>query len=632
MGVGRREAAAFAAVVAVVLVALSVRYFDTDGMFGPNKISGDGWDNYSVARSLFFDKNIDITDELKNCCNQFVHPIDPNTGLPGSPHPIGTAILWQPFLLLAHAAQLVEHGADPTVRVDGYADAYYLRTAWGTLVYGVLGLALVYLTLRRRFDVAVSAAACIGVAAATPALFFMLEHPSYSHPVDLFVVALFFFVWDAAPGAVSVRRYAILGFLVGLVALVREPYGLLGFMFAADLIRYVVRGPVHERVRRLRRAFAAGAVSVATSIVAFAPQIAAWFYWYGSPFTLPQGKWFMEWTKPSVENLFNVLFWSKNGLVSWHPITGVALVGLALVFRFDRRLGAALAIGLATQLYTSVVVTDLWGGWSFGHRRLVGAAPVFALGLAVALMHVRLLAARLHPRLGAPAVFVVVLPFVVLNAGVWDRVKKREVKVAATQDMRAVYGIDEDDALWRAWEVVGNPLALPAALYHRVVFGLPLAQYEPVAGEYVLYRFEPKNAPIAETIDFAAPHRAKLAARGALRDLDGRTTLYASSDARGVARARVVVPLWLLEDDLDVELHGRLVPRDEAAACSGRLSVRVNDTTRGASAEDCSVVAKLRVPLRDVRWGNNVLDVVYEAGPGARADLAIARIVLSSKR
>ena len=57
---------------------------------------------------------------------------------------VGPAILWSPFLLLAHGGVLLARALGSTVAADGYSAPYRLGMALGTAFYAFLGLWLAF--------------------------------------------------------------------------------------------------------------------------------------------------------------------------------------------------------------------------------------------------------------------------------------------------------------------------------------------------------------------------------------------------------------------------------------------------------------------------------------------------------
>ena len=125
--------------------------------------------------------------------------------------------------------------------------------------------------------------------------------------------------------------------------------------------------------------FTRGLALMAGALIAISPQLFVWVRLYGSPLLVPQGEGFMRWTAPA---LGPVLFSDNHGLFSWTPILLVAVAGLFVLARRDRRLGGALLLIFALSWYANAAAADWWAGEAFGARRFVSLFPIFTLGLA----------------------------------------------------------------------------------------------------------------------------------------------------------------------------------------------------------------------------------------------------------
>jgi hypothetical protein len=97
----------------------------------------------------------------------------------------------------------------------------------------------------------------------------------------------------------------------------------------------------------------------------------------GSPLdTGYEAQW--RFTHPDV---FRVLFGADHGALTWTPILVLALAGLVIVSRRDRRLGLGLAIVLVTMVYL-VASYGTYEQSSFGNRFLVWFTPGAVVGLS----------------------------------------------------------------------------------------------------------------------------------------------------------------------------------------------------------------------------------------------------------
>ena len=79
-----------------------------------------------------------------------------------------------------------------------------------------------------------------------------------------------------------------------------------------------------------------------------------------------------------------------HGALLWTPIWLPALLGLALLWRRDRRLTLTLLAAFVAQSYLNGAFLTWHLSGAFGFRRLIEATPIFVLGLALLLDRLRL--------------------------------------------------------------------------------------------------------------------------------------------------------------------------------------------------------------------------------------------------
>ena len=86
-----------------------------------------------------------------------------------------------------------------------------------------------------------------------------------------------------------------------------------------------------------------------------------------------------NWKSPA---FFEVCVSADHGLFSWHPILLLAVAGLFILSKHDRRLGLYLLGVFVALVYTIGCDRDWDGLSSFGNRYFVSITPLFVLGLA----------------------------------------------------------------------------------------------------------------------------------------------------------------------------------------------------------------------------------------------------------
>ena len=394
---------------------LALLFLATLPLVTPRIRGADEIEGFSYLRSAVFDRDLDFEDEyrwfhardpegLRGFKATFLDRREPATGRPINFAPLGSALLWSPFYLLAHAGVAAARGLGADVPADGFSLPYAAAACYASALYGFLGLLLVHDALVRfgGFGHAASTLAVAAMWLGTPVLYYMTLAPAFSHASSLFTVALVIWLWLRARSRPEAPawEWAAVGAAGGLAGLVREQDVLFLALPAADLAWRAVRGAL--RVQVLARL----ALLAAAAAVTFAPQLLAYRAINGSygPSQLVARK--MAYRSP---HFLEVLFDPGHGLFAWSPILIVAAAGL--LFAATRRKTAPLALlagGFLLQVWINGAVDSWTQAGAFGSRRFVSTTPVLAWGLAA------LLEAAL-PRLGRTAVAAGLLLFVWWN-------------------------------------------------------------------------------------------------------------------------------------------------------------------------------------------------------------------------
>lgn len=358
---------------------------------------------FSYLRSMAFDRDLEFGNEyayfhardpqgLAGFASTFLDRLEPVTGRHINFAPLGSALLWSPFYLLAHVGVILARAAGASVAADGFSAPYVAAACYASWLYGGLGLLLVHDALRRFAgaedrDAGWAAAALLW---ASPLLYYMTIAPAFSHAPSVFAVAAL--VWAtlsarARPSGGLVRWVGV-GALGGIAALVREQDAL---FLAVPLVLLAAEA---ARSRRWAGAARRAAVTVAAAVAVFIPQLFAYRAINGAfgPSRLVTRK--MSYASP---HFLEVLFDPGHGLFVWAPVLLVATVALAAAALRRRDLvAAALLVAFLLQAWINGSVESWTQAGAFGSRRFVGATVVFAWGLALAL-------AALRTRAGARA-------------------------------------------------------------------------------------------------------------------------------------------------------------------------------------------------------------------------------------
>jgi len=388
-------------------------------------VRGDGVGYYAFARAPLIEHSFDFQRDYQEANASFRGArLDEN----GQPKPnfrtltghldnhftVGPAILWAPFLLLAHAAVLLAHAMGSQVAADGFSAPYRIAMAFGTALYGFLGLLLAVRIARQYVDERWAFLAAISIWWASSLPVYMYFNPSWSHAHSAFAVALFLWYWHETREHRSTRQWCVLAVITGLMLNVYYANAMLLLVLAVEAVgQYdaAFRDPAHGgpgAVQLLKRHLLFGAVVV----LAFLPTFVTRYIIYGSPFQsgyIPLQNW--AWRSPF---FLSVLLSSNHGLFAWTPVAALAVAGLFLFWRRDPRAGTPF-LAATLGFYLLIACYPDWAGISsYGNRFFVSLTALFILGLSVLLDR----AAKLfgNPRAALAAASVVLGCLVLWNA------------------------------------------------------------------------------------------------------------------------------------------------------------------------------------------------------------------------
>lgn len=431
----------FVAIFIVFLFVYAVSIFFVPKRYG-RLIVGDGIYYYVYVRSAVLDGDLNFQNdyEIYQSYNnedlvkkqEMLNRKTP-IGMAANLFSVGPAILWSPIFLLTHfiASVLGQAG-------DGYALWDEAPVMFLSIVYGFVGIVLVYRVVAEMFSKFAAFVAILGIWLATNVVYYMGISPSASHVLSMFASALFLYCWwrphhfdassqrfaeqhprlDASPllageGAKGTRKkvdWFVWGLSAGLMALVRWQDILIALLALFEWIA-VANGERRTANGNLLSAITKGALFLLGLLLAFIPQMFAWQVLYGSPLTVPQGGGFFQFLHPE---MLNVWFSTKRGLFSWTPLLVFSVIGFVPLYKKNRMLGAATLLIFFAETYVNSIVNDWWGGEAFGARRFISLMPFFALGLA-ALIDAAAHRVALRERVSQTAMLVALVAFIVWN-------------------------------------------------------------------------------------------------------------------------------------------------------------------------------------------------------------------------
>ena len=371
-------------------------------LFTPRVYGADEIKYFAALRSVYFDRDLHYANEYAHfigrdpVAHAGLRPYmegETPTGYRLNDAPIGTAVLWSPFYVAADIGVAAARSLGAAVPRDGYAWPYVWAVCLGSLFWGTAGMFLAYRLCRAYASRTASLWGVVAIWFASPVVFYLYITPAMAHANSMFTVSLFLLLWQRGRVDRAARGWVILGAAAGLMILVRELNWLLLLVLAVDEtqgILHVVQSADGQRVRGAplvraavvewwRRSVGYLCFAVALGIVV-APQLYVYQTLNGTfgptPFVVEKFSLLPRYA-------FAVLFSGFHGLFSWHPVTLVAVLGLAALWRRAPWVAAALVVFVAAQVLVIGSYETWWGGASFGARRFINCTAIFSLGLAV---------------------------------------------------------------------------------------------------------------------------------------------------------------------------------------------------------------------------------------------------------
>jgi hypothetical protein len=384
-------------------------------------VHGDGVGYYAYARAALIQHNLHFDEDWRHGNLNFAQSRTRDgvqllpqeyteTGYVSNLFSVGPAILWFPFLLLAHLFVLTYNFLGGQIPANGFSFPYVLAMAIGTVIYGFLGLLLAFSLARKYVDEKWAFLATLGVWFASSLPVYMYFNPAWSHAHSAFVVALFIWYWERTRPARGTAQWVLLGLIAGLMVDVYFPNGVFLLLpLVESLLAYAsIRT---SGIHAARNLFLQNLLFLLSIFVATIPTyitrkiIFGGYLRFGS---YPELPW--NWSAP---NWRSVLFSSDHGLVSWTPLLGLALLGLLFSPRQARTPAFYLASG-AAAFYYLISSYPYWDGLaSFGNRFFISLTPIFIFGLA-------LLLAAASRRLSSPRNSFVLLAAILVCFVCWN--------------------------------------------------------------------------------------------------------------------------------------------------------------------------------------------------------------------
>ncbi|HEX8112155.1 MAG TPA: hypothetical protein VF516_30690, partial [Kofleriaceae bacterium] len=456
-----------------------------DGVYRPVLARGDGHMMYLMARSTALDGDWRFDNDLARFGDPWRQRTT-RTGRKAIAHPIGPALVWTPLIWIAQAGAVIANALGARIELHGYT-LWHQRLVFLSSALAACGAALLGARLARRL-LGGAWSASYGAAAVllgTSLTYYATYMPSYSHALDALACAGFLGYWAHSAGRCDLRRWLVLGLLLGIAALIRVQELAMGVVVALEIAAETVKETVRGRGwHEVGRWWIGGALAVAVTLVVFVPQLVEWHLVFGSITELPQGA---KYTRLEAPMIGELLFAPRNGWFSTTPIAYAAVLGLLALPRRAALVAVGLVAAVALQVYLNSTILDWWGSAAFGQRRMCNATLPMIVGLAALVWRAGRLARRLPVAARHAIAWAVLGPLVA-----WNLMRVGELRGGVSApDAVLPACCDRVPRPLRAsfawlYGRIGDPFELPASAWFAWWHGVPIDRWDRTVGNYPL--------------------------------------------------------------------------------------------------------------------------------------------------
>ena len=434
------------------------------------RLQSDGFYYYAYLRSLAFDRDVNFMNDYRQLgLGDKPHLFEPTTptGYAHSAWTVGPAIVWSPFFAGGHIVARQLATRDPRVTADGISFPYRQAVCIAGLFYGLLGCWFTYRLVALFFAGKIAALAVTLAVTGSFMLWYLVKEPSMTHAPSMAGAAGLAWFWAATRERRTLRQWALLGLIAGFITLIRWQNALFALLPLTEAVVLLWRASRAGDQVTLRATVIGGVAFTIAAVIAFVPQMLAWKAIYGSFLAVsPVGPQIRFWDAHVVD----VLWSSRNGLLSWSPVLYFGAIGLAFLAWRRPAIGIPSIIAVAAMVFFNASIQDWWGSDGFGGRRFDGTIPLFALGIAAVVERASVWAHR-HPLrvVAAGGALLALWNLAMMSAaqnGAFRIGQPISFGEAGAHQARALHG----------W--FGNPFTYPVSLLFAARNDVPIGAYD----------------------------------------------------------------------------------------------------------------------------------------------------------
>jgi hypothetical protein len=325
---------------------------------------------YLPAGLIFHDLNFSFMKELPSGFEGKIWLATAPNGKPIIRMTMGLALLWLPFFIIAHFyAKIVG------IEALGYSWPYSFSIFAAAIFYLFIGLVFLRKILLKYFSEIVTGITLLLIVLATNLMYYVISEPGMSHVYSFSLIAAFLYftlMWIDQP---TVRLSLILGFLSGLIVLIRPVNGLV-LVFPAIIAVHSFSEFRQRLIDRWKLILFAGLAA----FLVLLPQIIYWKIQTGHfvfNSYMDSGRFFF--TAP---HILDGLFSYRKGWFVYTPVMCISMIGLFFLKRYTKGILLGTIAFLVLFVYVIFSWWCWWYGGSFGSRPMIDVYGIMAIPVA----------------------------------------------------------------------------------------------------------------------------------------------------------------------------------------------------------------------------------------------------------
>ncbi len=291
---------------------------------------------------------------------------------------MGLSMMYSPFFFVAHAI------AEPLgYEANGFTAPYVSALVFGCIIYVMIGLFFLRKVLLKYYKDGVVASTLLIICLATNLYYYATKEAAISHAYSFSLVCIFIFLVEKWYEKQSWVSTLFLGFIIGLISLIRPTNCLIGIIFPLyGICRW---SDIKPRLQLFLKNYGKILGMVLVCLLVWLPQM---LYW-----KKVTGQWFfysyVSWDSVTVERFYfndpyiwHVLFSFRKGWLIYTPVMVFAVIGMGLLWKINKKYFWPVLIFFVINLYIISSWWCWWYGGGFGMRPLIESYPLFAIPFA----------------------------------------------------------------------------------------------------------------------------------------------------------------------------------------------------------------------------------------------------------